>query len=341
MAASWDKIADGINLAKSMKPVRALRRSSFVSEYNYPPTPKEPSCPIFYELKSGNQCLYDCQYCYLQYTYRFKPETKFFINYDKMYQDIDVSLTNSRTKYFDVGEVLDSLALDPLTNLSKQLVQYFAETGARKNAYLLLLTKSANVRNLLKLDHQGRTFVSWSLNCEYLIRAIESSTFRKTPPLEARLEAARHCEESGYPTRIRFDTLIPIENWEQHYEAMVDQVYREIRPLRVILGSYRFFPGLQKIIEKRFPNSLLLRIPTEKRLDRDGKRRILFELRIRLYEKMIEWIRNYDKHVPISLCHETLEAWERLNLKGCKCDFAWHCLDSPSNSKIWLKCHNS
>ncbi len=60
---------------------------------------------------------------------------------------------------FYLGKLQDGLALDALTGYSRVMVPFFAR---QKQARLILLTKSTNVENLLDLDHQQHTVLSWS-----------------------------------------------------------------------------------------------------------------------------------------------------------------------------------
>jgi hypothetical protein len=96
------------------------------------------------------------------------------------------------------GELADSLALDPLTGLSRHLVPFFA---ARANATLELKTKTDNVGELLDLDPRGRVVVSWSVNAPAIVAAEEHGT----ASLAERLSAARRVQEAGYRLGFHFD----------------------------------------------------------------------------------------------------------------------------------------
>ena len=104
----------------------------------------------------------------------------------------------------------DGLALDPLTGYSRKMIPFFAQ---QKKAKLILLTKSTNVENLLDLDHQGHTIVSWSLNPTEISTAFESNL----PLPGERIEAMRRCADAGYPIRAVIMPIIPIEGWRDIY----------------------------------------------------------------------------------------------------------------------------
>ena len=102
-------------------------------------------CKSYYKLVPvSNGCPYYCTYCYLAFIYRkYAPFIKININYDAMFKQIRRTVTTSdRIVSFNMGEMLDSLALDHVTNLSTMLVPFFANFP---RGFLVLLTKSGNV----------------------------------------------------------------------------------------------------------------------------------------------------------------------------------------------------
>jgi spore photoproduct lyase len=96
----------------------------------------------------SNGCPYYCTYCYLAYVYRkFRPFIKININYDTTFEQIREAFANSNGQSsFNMGEMLDSLALDHITNLTKMLIPFFSDFS---QGFLMLLTKSSNIDNLL------------------------------------------------------------------------------------------------------------------------------------------------------------------------------------------------
>ena len=74
---------------------------------------------------------------------------------------------------FYLGKLQDGLTLDPLTGYSRQIVPFFADHPL---ARLTLLTKSADVRNLLDLDHRGHSILSWTVNPKAVVDAFEPNT---------------------------------------------------------------------------------------------------------------------------------------------------------------------
>jgi spore photoproduct lyase len=60
-----------------------------------------------------------------------------------------------------------------------------------------------------------------------------------------RIEAAKKVYQAGYEIRIRIDPMVPIDNWKESYQELLDFIFENLTPERVTLGSLR---GLQSTI---------------------------------------------------------------------------------------------
>jgi spore photoproduct lyase len=212
------------------------------------------------------------------------------------------------------GELSDSLALESIYPISQFLVPFFAE----KNAILELKTKSIGVERLLSLDHRGRTVVSWSLNPPQVIEEEE----RETASLEERIHAAKRCQDAGYPLGFHFDPMIDYEGWEKGYEGLIDSLFRQIDPKRVVwisMGGFRYPAQLKGVVEERFPQTRIFL--GELFPGRDGKFRYLKGIRTEMYRKMVKWLKRVSPDLFVYLCMESREVWEEV--------FGW----SPENSQ--------
>ena len=272
-------------------------------------------CCGYHVINALTNCPMDCSFCVLQ-GYLNNPFLTLYCNWDELFQEIDAFLSQDHPclPRLGTGELSDSLALDPIFPLSPELVSLFAE---RQKGILELKTKSDGVDLLLPLDHRGRTVVSWSLNPPQMIREEE----RRTAPLEKRLQAARACQGKGYPLGFHFDPLIHYEGWEEGYRGVTRQLLAEIDTKRIAwvsLGGFRYPPQLKGIAKERFPGARVFL--GELFPGRDGKFRYLKEIRIEMYRRMVEWLREGDPDLFIYLCMESEEVWERV--------FGW----APSNN---------
>ena len=130
---------------------------------------------------------------------------------------------------FNMGEMLDSLALDHISSLTSRLVPLFSRLS---NGYLMLLTKSSNIDGLLSLTPNGQTVVSWSLNTQPMIDSFEVGT----ASLEERLHAAKRCQERGYRIRLRIDPGILYPDWQRDYAELICKSLAVLEPENITLG---------------------------------------------------------------------------------------------------------
>jgi spore photoproduct lyase len=173
---------------------------------------------------------------------------------------------------------------------------------------LELKTKSILIDRLQNLNHRRKTIVSWSLNTPAVLKTDE----RNTAPLAARLAAAERCQKWGYPLAFHFDPMVIYPGCEADYRAVVEQLFRSIFAQNIVwisLGTLRFMPALKPIIARRFPQSTIAY--GEFITGLDNKMRYFKPLRIALYGKMVQWIRELAPHVTLYFCMEDDEVWEK------------------------------
>ena len=255
-------------------------------------------------LHLGTQCSLGCTYCILQ-TYLSGRNLRLFANLDDMWLELTEHLRSSprRVHRLGTGEFMDSLLLDPVTHLSQELIPFFA---GQAGAVLELKTKTANVELLEGLSHGGRTIVAWSLNPQDLIRSQEPGA----AGLEARLAAARRCQEWGYRLAFHFDPLIAYAGWQQGYAEVVDRLAAAVDLEGIAwisLGTLRFMPVLKKIIRRRHVGSALLQEEFVPGLD--GKLRYFRDLRVEMYRHLSGLLRRLSRDLFIYLCMESEDVW--------------------------------
>jgi len=262
-------------------------------------------CCNYYTLGCIWNCHLECTYCVLQ-SYLSSRAIVVCTNFDDLLDEVREVLARSPERIYRIGtgELGDSLALDPLTGFSRKLVPFFA--GLR-NGYLELKTKSDCISNLEKLDHQGHTIVSWSVNSERVCLTEESAS----PSLNERLAAAFKCQKWGYKLGFHFDPIIYYEGWESEYHAAVREIFRNVNPDRIAwisLGALRFPPQLIDEVKRRFPES---KIPYGEFVPaHHGKLRYFRPVREDIYRKMISWIRRDAPQVAVYLCMESGTVWK-------------------------------
>ena len=260
----------------------------------YRTTPNE-----FYIVHSQG-CPFDCQYCFL-YDYLDHQVPTIFVNIDDILQSIReiVASRPGERLIFHTGEFSDALAFDHITNLSRPIVELFANY---RNAFVEFRTKCDNVENLIGLQHNGQVIVSWTFSPQRVAQFFEYGTARA----DERIAAARRCQQAGYRIALRFDPIIRYPGWENDYCELISKMGAQLNGTLLSdcqLGVFRYTPGLGHIIRERFPKSYL-------RLEEsvpcgDGKYRYLKHLRIEMYQKIMGWLRIHFPDLKIDLCMES------------------------------------
>lgn len=296
--------------------------SSFVRHFDGQLGDTVRCCPYYKLVPISNGCPYYCTYCYLALVYRkYAPFIKVNINYERMLDQISkvMDATGGQAD-FNMGEMLDSLALDHVTDLTDVLVPFFASTG---KGHLMLLTKSSNVEGLLSQKPSSNIVVSWSLNSRLVIQTHEKGTAN----LEERVAAARACQQAGWRIRYRFDPLMLYDGWEDDYAAAVECALTQTEPENITLGTLRFLPGHPKLAADAYGRrGRVLYVGRFIGGASDHKLRYPPQDRIACYSHIIELIRNFNRSVSIGLCKESPEVWSAL---------ADHCDHGKCNCVTW------
>ena len=90
------------------------RTSPFISQFEHP----LGRCAKFYKLSAYNNCNYWCEYCYLYLTFRTRPVSIHYVNYERMFEEIsafDNANIPPRLRMLNLGELGDPLAIDDVT----------------------------------------------------------------------------------------------------------------------------------------------------------------------------------------------------------------------------------
>ena len=253
----------------------------------------------------GLGCNIGCRYCILA-AYLETEARVIFGNIEEGLAEFAALLelpASERPLRFTTGEFADSLSLDRRTGLAERLVAL----AAGQEATLELKTKTDQVDHLLRLDHRGRTVISFSLNAPETAAAEEG----RAAPLIRRLEAAARAAGAGYPVGLHFDPLIFQTGWEEGYGRTVDligQVLPGANVAWVSLGCFRYLPRLKEVMLRRHPGARLF--DEEFISGADGKKRYPRPLRTRMYKSLVSGLgRVLRPETVIYLCMESPRVW--------------------------------
>jgi spore photoproduct lyase len=240
-----------------------------------------------------------------------------------------------RPTAFYLGKLQDGLALEPLSGYARTMIPFFAR---HHHARMVVLTKSAEVENLLDLDHRGHTILSWTVNAPEVVREFETNT----PAVSYRIDAMRQCAQAGYPVRAVLMPIIPIVDWSTVYGRFIATLLESVPLSRITLGSICSYPQAQRLMELKLSkdngiSSLLRGSPTTTPLSRfrrgaggegggqspDGRLRFGYTVRKEVYRHLIECIRRVRPDLEIGLCLEDEAMFALLGLQEnvgrCNC----------------------
>jgi spore photoproduct lyase len=266
------------------------------------------ACCGYLVLTLASNCPMDCSYCFLQEYVADNPGFQVYANYEDAFAEIDQLSASAPARHFRIGtgELADSLAMDSLTGLSIDLVNFFA---ARENLTLEFKTKTDEIENLLTLDPRGRVLVSWTLSPR---RVFEACEHRTASPAQ-RIVAARRVLDAGYRVAFHLDPIVAYPEAEHDYLELVDELFSTIEPVKisfVSMGGLRMTAGLRATARRRFPKDAMLL--GEDVLADDGRYRAFAPLRIRLYKILADKIKAAGAEVPAYLCMENSSVHERV-----------------------------
>jgi len=262
------------------------------------------TCCGYQILHIGTFCNMDCSYCILQ-AYFHPPILQYFVNQNDLVGELDRLFLEKKITRIGTGEYTDSMIWEIWTDLSSLLVPKFSK---QSRAVLELKTKTTAIEKLKQFHHNRKTIVSWSLNTNRIIKNEEIHT----ASLSARLRAAAKCESLGYPLGFHFDPLVIYDGCQEEYMRVVEQLFANVSSKNIVwisLGTFRFMPSLKSIIQRRFPDSKI--IYGEFISGLDGKMRYFKPLRIDLYRKIVDCIREYAPDALVYLCMEDDEVWQK------------------------------
>jgi len=259
--------------------------------------------PHYYFIHAYN-CIYECQYCYLQGYFK-TPDLVWFINHEEIVGEMQEVLNDNANQnkrvWFHAGEFSDSLAMSHLTH---DLACYHQFLDSNPRAYLELRTKSVNLRELKKLKPLPNLIASFSLSSEPHCETLDL----KTPGLKLRIQAIKDLSEKGFKVAIHLDPIVYHPDFKVHYQYVIQSLH-QFGLLNGIeyfsLGVVRFNKEVYSEIAKNYPDSSLLRQPFV--TPEDGKIRYPMYMRKAILK----------------------EVYQLLNASGVRPDQIYYCMENP------------
>ena len=218
--------------------------------------PIPPSADWQFHLAEG--CPAHCQYCYLAGSLSGPPVVRVFANLPDILDNLGAYVRPDRPETsFEVSCYTDPLGIEHLTGSLAECIRWFGARPAGDGARLRWVSKFDAVEPLIALPHAGRTRCRASVNALPVSRKLEGGT----SAVPARLAAlGRLAREGGYPVGLVIAPIMPIEDWETHYGALLDQAATALdgaKDVTVELITHRFTAGSKEVLKGWYPNTTL------------------------------------------------------------------------------------
>ncbi|MHC1713044.1 MAG: radical SAM protein [Solidesulfovibrio sp.] len=272
------------------------------------PATKHYRCCGYQIIHIGENCPMDCSYCILRAYFRDRTLSA-FANTDAMFAELARTFGRDRTRFFRVGtgQFADSLALEPITGHTRELLGFLADYD---NVVLELKSKTADLTWMQADPHPDRVLPAWSLNTPDIVAGEE----RDTAPLTARLEAARTCVRAGFRVCLHFDPICFYPGWEMGYAAIADMIFDYLHPRDIAymsMGSFRCLPELPARLAAE-GRAVPLYMTGEFTIGPDGKKRLLRPLRVRQFRFLADRLARHGFSRGLYFCMESDEVWREV-----------------------------
>ena len=220
-------------------------------------SPIPPSADWQFHLAEG--CPAHCQYCYLAGSLQGPPVIRAFANLPEILQNLAAYEQPDRATSFEVSCYTDLLGIEHLTGSLAECIRYF---GTREQGRLRWVSKFDGVDELLDLPHNQKTRCRVSVNAAPISDRLEGGTAKVVDRLQALRKLALPPEWGcgGYPVGVVIAPIMPIEDWEEHYDRLLEQLKTALDfdcDLTFELISHRFTPGSKNVLQTWYPNSKL------------------------------------------------------------------------------------
>lgn len=170
----------------------------------------------FYYTSCVMNCIYDCEYCYLQGMYSC-ANIVVFVNLEDIFDEVE-KLLKKHSVYLCISYDTDLLALENILGYTKAWIKFAKK---HSNLKIEIRTKSANFNAIKDIKSSENIILAWTLSPEIIINSCEHNT----PSLENRLKNIRQALNNNWYVRLCFDPLIYDKDWKNIYSNFIKQTF--------------------------------------------------------------------------------------------------------------------
>jgi spore photoproduct lyase len=182
-------------------------------------------------------CLFDCDYCFLQGMHR-SANVLVNVNIEDYLAAVDDHLRTGESLYLSISYLTDLLGFERSFGLARHWIE---AARTRPDLEVEIRTKSDGFAALTDVAPHDGVILTWSLSPDAVARRSEAGT----AAFAQRVLDARRAASLGWRVRICFDPVIVAEGWRHHYGDAVEQLFRRV-PAEAIeevsFGVFRMHP---------------------------------------------------------------------------------------------------
>ncbi|MGN0144481.1 MAG: SPL family radical SAM protein [Clostridium sp.] len=209
----------------------------------------------FYYTSSIMNCIYNCEYCYLQGMYS-SANIVIFVNIEDIFNEVS-ALLKKHPVYLCISYDTDLLAFENILGYASKWIKFAASNPDLK---IELRTKSANFNLIKDIPHSQNVILAWTLSPEKIIHEHEN----KTPFLYERLKSIKQAIDYGWNVRLCFDPILYSSDWKENYKELIHTVFSSIpynKILDISIGVFRVSSEYLKKMRKQRFDSIILNYP--------------------------------------------------------------------------------
>lgn len=217
----------------------------------------------FYYTSCMMNCVYHCDYCYLQGMYP-SGHVVAFVNLEDYFSELE-TLLKEHPVYLCVSYDTDLLALEQSFSFVSRWLSFAVN---HPDLTLEIRTKSGNpaIFDTLAKLYDGneslkeQVIFAWTVSPEGLCKTTEHGA----ASLPLRLKALITAKAAGFSVRLCFDPMIFHGGWKESYSTLVDKVFSMISAdllYDVSIGVFRISTDYMKNMRKKRPDSAIVQYP--------------------------------------------------------------------------------
>ncbi|MDX1958176.1 MAG: DNA photolyase [Leptospiraceae bacterium] len=242
--------------SQKQKPKLILAKKKDQFYYIGSPLTKSSEIQNFYYNNTIMNCVYNCEYCYLQGMYN-SSHIVVFVNLEDFFSETEKLLEEKKSILLCISYDTDMLAIEKYSGFIKEWI-LFAKNFP--NLQLEIRTKSNKFNEIEDLEPSPNVLLAWTLSPESVVKDLE----HKTPTLNRRIDSMQKAIDRGWNVRICFDPILFVEDYKTKYSEMLKTVFSKIRSEKIFdftVGVFRISKDYLKNIKKMRTDSKLIYFP--------------------------------------------------------------------------------